>query len=257
MPAPKNKFREKIAQSEAAYGIWNDLTDADVGEILAGAGYDWIVIDAEHAPFDLQLIIGQLRAMAAYDVAPMVRPPSDDPVFIKRLLDAGVQTFLIPMVDTTEQAEALVQLMRYPPAGKRGHGAGLGRAARWGHIADYVATADQEICLIIQVETRAAYENLDALLAVDGVDGIFLGPADLSASMGYNGRMDEPEIVTMVKRAMAQVRAAGKIAGTVSFSEAGVREYQSAGANMIGIGADALLLARAVRELIRKFRPIR
>ncbi|MCB0633852.1 MAG: HpcH/HpaI aldolase/citrate lyase family protein [Saprospiraceae bacterium] len=257
MSAPKNKFLQKIKELETAYGIWNDLTDPDVGEILAGAGYDWIVIDAEHAPFDLQLIIGQLRAMAPYDVAPMVRPPGDDPVFIKQLLDAGVQTLLVPMVDTPEQAAELVQLVRYPPAGKRGHGAGLGRAARWGHTTDYVATADQQMCLIIQVETRIAYENLSALLEVDGVNGVFLGPADLSASMGYNGRMDEPTIIEMVKKAMIQVRKAGKIAGTVSFSPSGVQAYQMAGANMIGIGADALLLSRAVKDLIRTFREMR
>lgn len=254
MQVPKNVFRQKINTGKSTYGIWNNFPDPLIAELLAGAGYDWVLIDAEHGPFDLRAIIGQLQAMAPYDIGTVVRPPSGDPVFIKRLLDAGVQTLLVPMVNSPEEAADLVRAMRYPPAGSRGIGAALGRASRWNQVAGYLQKAEQELCLIVQVESKTAYEQLEDILAVEGVDGVFFGPADLSASLGYPDQMEHPEIVDMVKKGLERTREAGKIAGTIALTEAGVKRYEQCGANMIGVGADTLLFSNAVGQLIQKIR---
>lgn len=253
MLLPKNIFKEKIASQPATYGIWNNLPSPLIAELLAGAGFDWILIDAEHGPFDLSSIIAQAQAIAAYDVGVIVRPTTADPVLIKPLLDAGVQTFLAPMVNTPEQAAALVQAMRYPPHGNRGIGAALGRASRWNRVEHYLEKAHEELCLIPQVESKTAWENLDAILEVDGVHGVFFGPADLSASMGWPDQMDHPEIVSMVKEGLERTRKKGKIAGTIALTVEGAKYYEKCGANMIGVGADTLLLTKTLAELRRSF----
>ncbi|PHN07293.1 HpcH/HpaI aldolase family protein [Flavilitoribacter nigricans] len=254
MNLPPNLFLKKIAGKPTTYGIWNNFPNPLIMELLAGAGFDWVLIDAEHGPFDLSGILPQLQAIAAYDTAPVVRPPSGDPVFIKRLLDIGVRTFLVPMVNSAREAADLVRCLRYPPAGNRGIGAALGRASQWNRIGDYMASANDQMCLIVQVETAAAYEQLEEILAVEGVNGVFFGPADLSASLGYVGQMDHPEVVQLVEKGLERTRAAGKIAGTISLSIDGARHYEGARANMIGVGADSLLFAQAVRDLAAQFR---
>lgn len=255
MKLPTNPFLKKMAAQPATYGIWNNFPDPLIAELLAGSGYDWIVIDAEHGPFELADIIAQLQAMAAYDVAPLVRPPSDDPVFIKRLLDIGVQNFLVPMVNSADQAARLVKTLRYPPAGNRGIGSALGRVTQWGRIENYLLNANENLCLIVQVETGSAYEQLDEILAVTGVDGVFFGPSDLAASLGFIGQEEHPRVLQMVEKGLQRIREAGKIAGAISLSIDTARQFEKWGANMIGVGADTLLFARAARQLAGQFRP--
>lgn len=254
MQAPINLFREKITNTKGAYGIWNNIPNVYVAEILAGAGFDWILIDAEHGPFDLASIVAQLQAIAPYGIAPVVRPTTGDPILMKQLLDAGVQSFLVPMVETPEQAAELVKMMRYPPAGNRGVGAALARASRWNRADKYLWESENELCLIVQVESISAYDRLDAILEVDGVHGVFFGPADLSASMGLLGQMDHPEVVELVRQGLSRTRAVGKIAGTISLSVEGAKFYEGCQANMIGIGADTLLLNQVLGQLISQFR---
>jgi 4-hydroxy-2-oxoheptanedioate aldolase len=254
MTLPANSFLKKIKENPSTFGIWNNFPNPLIMEVLAGAGFDWVLIDAEHGPFDLSTILPQLQAIAAYDTALIVRPPSGDPVFIKRLLDMGVQTFLVPMVNSAQEAAELVRCMRYPPAGNRGIGAALGRASQWNRIDDYLVAANENMCLIVQVETKGAYEQLDEILAVEGVNGVFFGPADLSASLGYVGQMEHPQVVEIVENGLERTRAAGKIAGTISLSIEGAKHYEKCGANMIGVGADALLFAGAARHLAAQFR---
>lgn len=254
MNLPPNPFLEKINRLPATYGIWNNFPSPLIAELLAGAGFDWILIDAEHGPFELPSIMAQLQALGAHEAAPVVRPPSGDPVLIKRLADAGVQTFLVPMVNSAREAAELVAALRYPPSGNRGIGAALGRASQWNRIDDYLARANEEMCLIVQVETGKAYEHLEEILTVEGVNGVFFGPADLSASLGYAGQMDHPKVITMVEKGLQRTREAGKIAGTISLAVEGARHYEKCGANMIGVGADTLLMADAVRRLAAQFK---
>ena len=193
-----NTFKQKLLAGEAQYGLWMGLSEIFSAEICAGAGFDWLLIDGEHCPNDLRSILAQLQAIQPYNSQAVVRPPQGDHVLIKQLLETGVQTLLIPMVDTAEQAAGLVQAVRYPPHGIRGVGSVLARASRWGRIADYTLRANEQICLLVQVETKAGYENLDSILKVPGVDGIFFGAADLAASCGHLGESNHPEIVTMI-----------------------------------------------------------
>lgn len=255
MEFPANLFLQKMRTHPVTYGMWNDFPDPLIGEMLAVAGFDWILVDAEHGPFDLAAVIAQLQAMAPYGVAPIVRPPSSDPVFIKRLLDIGVQSFLVPMVNSAKEAADLVRNLRYPPAGNRGIGAALGRASRWSLVENYLTEANDQMCLIVQIETGPAYEALDDILAVEGVNGVFFGPSDLSASLGYIGQEEHPLIVDMVEKGLQRVRDAGKIAGMISLDVDRARHYVDSGANMIGVGADTILFAQAARALATQFRP--
>ncbi|MFT5133863.1 MAG: 4-hydroxy-2-oxoheptanedioate aldolase, partial [Gammaproteobacteria bacterium] len=187
MDLPVNKFKKAIAKGETQYGLWAGIPDTTSAEICAGTGFDWLLLDGEHAPFDMRAIYTYLQAIAPYDIHPIVRAVKGDKNLIKQLLDFGAQTLLIPMVDTAEQAEELVQAMRYPPEGIRGMGSSIARAARWNAIPDYLQHANDEICLLIQAESTTALENLPEILKVEGVDGVFIGPSDLSASMGHVG----------------------------------------------------------------------
>ena len=255
MEIPRNSFKRRALAGESLYGIFHGIPDAYAAEICAGAGFDWVVIDGEHAPFDFRTILHHLQAMSAYDVSPIVRIPEGNPNLIKQLLDAGVQSLVVPMVETAEQAAALVQAMRYPPAGIRGVGTALARAARWNRVKNYFGEADDEMCLIVQVESVPGLNNLEAILAVDGVDGVLIGPADLGASMGYLGKPGAPEVVGAVCKALATIREHNKIAGMLTVSSSLIKRYQEAGANMVGVGLDTLLLARATRDLALKYKP--
>ncbi len=255
MELKKNALKDSLKKHAQSYGIWNGINDSYAAEIAAGAGFDWVLIDGEHGTFNLQDIIVQAQAMSAYPVSIVVRPPSGDEVFIKRLLDGGIQSLLIPMVESKEQAEKLVQAMRYPPAGIRGVGTALARAAQWNRVNNYFQNADGEMCLIVQVESQKGYEALDEILEVEGVDGVFLGPADLAASMGYLGQPSHEEVVAKVKDALKRIRAAGKSAGTLAVTDALVKTYSEAGANFIGLAVDNLLLAKATRALVEKYKP--
>lgn len=176
MDLPVNHFKHAIAQGTAQYGLWAAFADAYVTEALAGAGFDWLLVDNEHAPNDLRSTLAQLQAVAPYHSHPVVRPVRSDAALIKQLLDIGVQTLLLPMIDTPEQAAEAVAATRYPPQGIRGVGAGLARASRWNRVPNYLGRAAEELCVLVQAETVVAMDNLAAIAAVEGVDGVFLAP---------------------------------------------------------------------------------
>lgn len=250
-----NRFKRALAAGEPQIGLWIALADPYAAEICAGAGFDWMLLDGEHSPADVRTILSQLQAAAAYPAHAVVRPPIGDAVIIKRLLDLGAQTLLVPMVDTAEQAAAMVAATRYPPRGVRGVGAGLARASRWGLIDDYVRNADEEICLLLQVETVTGIRHLDEIAATDGVDGVFIGAVDLSASMGYRGQAGHPAVRKAVSDAIARIRDAGKAAGVLNADIAGARAALAEGATFVAVGADTMLLAEATRRLAAEFKP--
>ena len=249
MELPINRLKQALAAGRPQYGLWLGLPDTTCAEICAVAGFDWLVIDAEHGPFDLSAVLGHLRTIAAYDVPAIVRPVSDDRNLLKQLLDTGVQSLVVPMIESPEQAAQLVRSVRYPPAGVRGLGTALARAARWNRIPEYLHKANDQICLIVQVETIRAVQALPGILEVDGVDGVFIGPSDLSASMGHIGNARHPDVVKVIREILQKTRAAGKAAGILVLDPAQAREYRDCGANMIGIGTDTLLLANSAQQL--------
>jgi 4-hydroxy-2-oxoheptanedioate aldolase len=251
---PVNKFKQAISKGNTQYGLWAGIPDTTSAEICAGSGFDWLLLDGEHAPFDMRAIYNYLQAVAAYDVHPIVRIVEGDKNLIKQLLDYGAQTLLIPMVDTAEQAGALVEAMRYPPQGIRGMGSSIARAARWNSITDYVSTANSEVCLLVQAETTTALENLPEILNVEGVDGVFIGPSDLSASMGHVGNPGHPEVVATIKSAIKAIVKAGKAAGILALDPAQAQQYIKAGACFIGVGVDTMLLGNAAKQLALSFR---
>lgn len=254
MELPKNRFKQGLASGQPQYGLWLGLPDNSAAEIAAVAGFDWLLIDGEHAPFDLRTIMSHLQAMAPYEVAPIVRCVEGNTALIKQLLDIGVQTLLVPMVETAEQAEQLVRAVRYPPAGIRGLGTSLARAARWNQVPGYLKKANDEICLIVQVETANAMENLDAILQVEGVDGVFIGPSDLSASMGYIGDAGNPVVVETINTGLNKIRAAGKYAGLLCLDPSLAQNYVEQGANFVGVGVDTMILANETRKLAQRFK---
>lgn len=254
MRTPPNDFKRRLLAGEAMTGVWLGLASHYAAELSATAGFDWLLLDAEHVPNDLAGLVGQLQAIAPYASHPVVRPPQGETTLLKQYLDIGVQNFLIPMVESAEQAAEIVAATRYPPQGVRGVGNVLARASRWGQMTDYLDRADDTVCLILQLESPTALENLEAIAAVEGVDGLFIGPADLSAAMGHRGRPRHPEVVTAIERAIARIRAAGKAAGIVTFDEGEARGYLAAGCTFVGLGADVTLLAEALHGLADRFR---
>jgi len=251
MDVMTNTFKRALRAGEKQVGLWLALTSAYTAELCAGAGFDWFLIDGEHAPNNVQTILHQLQTLAAYPVRPVVRPPSGDPDLIKLLLDIGVQSFLIPMVESAEQARTLVRATRYPPRGVRGVGHVLGRASRWGRVGEYLARSDDEICLLVQIESRVGMDNLEAIAAVEGVDGLFVGPADLSAAIGHTGDMAHPEARDAIESALARIIATGKPAGTITSGAANAKRLLARGCGFVAAGVDALLLAGAVDRLAR------
>ncbi|EXJ12581.1 MULTISPECIES: 4-hydroxy-2-oxoheptanedioate aldolase [Nitrincola] len=254
MELPKNRFKQGLNSGQPQYGLWLGLPDNSAAEIAAVAGFDWLLIDGEHAPFDLRTIMSHLQALAPYDVAPIVRCVEGNTALIKQLLDIGVQTLLVPMVDSAEQAEQLVKAVRYPPEGIRGLGTSLARAARWNQIPGYLQKANREICLIVQVETATAMDNLDAILAVEGIDAVFIGPSDLSASMGYVGDAGNPAVVASINQGLNKIRDAGKYAGLLCLDPSLAQNYIKQGANFVGVGVDTLILANETRKLAQRFK---
>ncbi|MFT7459537.1 MAG: 4-hydroxy-2-oxoheptanedioate aldolase [Planctomycetota bacterium] len=254
MDLPVNKFKKAIAKGETQYGLWAGIPDTTSAEICAGTGFDWLLLDGEHAPFDMRAIYTYLQAIAPYDIHPIVRAVKGDKNLIKQLLDFGAQTLLIPMVDTAEQAEELVQAMRYPPEGIRGMGSSIARAARWNAIPDYLQHANDEICLLIQAESTTALENLPEILKVEGVDGVFIGPSDLSASMGHVGNAGHAEVVSTIEQSIESIVKAGKAAGILAIDPTQARHYISKGASFVGVGVDTLLLRNSAVQLAASFK---
>ena len=249
-----NPFIQLLSRSQAtAHGLWSGLPSTIAIEIAAKSGFDWMVLDAEHAPFELSEILQCLQTIAATDTVPIVRLPEGRTADIKRYLDLGAQTLLIPMVDTAQQARDLVQAMHYPPRGIRGVGAALARASNWNRDTQYLQRASDTVCLVVQVETVVALENLSEIVAVEGVDAVFIGPVDLSASMGYIGQPDHPQVVAQVQSAIATIRAANKFVGVLSSQPELAKLYAELGADFIGVGIDTILLARSCQQLAEQY----
>jgi 4-hydroxy-2-oxoheptanedioate aldolase len=249
-------FAERIAASDRPLaGMWVCSGSPLIAEIAAGSGLDWLLIDGEHSPNTLESILAQLQAIAAYPATPLVRPPYGDVVTIKQYLDLGVQNLLVPMVDSAEHAAEMVRAVRYPPAGVRGVGSALARASRWNRVPDYLADAAGTVSLTVQVESAASVEHVDEILAVDGVDAIFVGPSDLAASMGVLGQQDHPDVAEAVEHCIRAAVAAGKPAGVNAFVPAMADRYVSAGASFVLVGADVAMLARASEALADRFIP--
>jgi 4-hydroxy-2-oxoheptanedioate aldolase len=249
-----NPFKWALSEPHARIGLWLGLADAYSAELCATAGFDWLLIDGEHAPNDLRTTLGVLQAVAAYPSHPVVRIPHGDAVLIKQVLELGATTLLVPMVESAAQARELVRAMRYPPAGVRGVGSGLARSSRWGGNSNYLAEANDGVCLLVQVETIDAVAHLDEIVTVDGVDGVFIGPADLAASIGKLGQPGHADVRAVVEDAIVRIRRAGKGAGVLATDEALARRYIELGANFVAVGVDATLLAGAARSLARRFK---
>ena len=249
---PINTFKRALQSKQAQIGLWVSLANPYSTEICAGAGFDWLVIDGEHAPNDLRSILAQLQVIAAYPSQPAARVPVGDTALIKQYLDLGVQTLVVPMVDTPEQARALVQACRYPPEGVRGL-AGA-RASRWGRHPNYAREANAQVCLLVQAETRLALANLDAILAIDGIDGVFIGPADLSASMGHVGSPGHAEVRAEIDSAIVRISRSGKAAGILTSDVAMARHYLALGATAVAVGLDTQILVRGTNALVSEFK---
>ena len=254
MDLPVNPFKHALAAGRPQIGLWATLSSHVTVELVAGAGFDWILIDMEHSPNDLESLVPQLQAAEPYPTHAVVRVPWNDTVAIKRVLDVGAQSVLVPMVNTAEEARAAVAAMRYPPRGVRGVG-GTTRATRWGRIRGYARHAERELCVLVQVETPQALDNIEAIAAVDGVDGIFVGPGDLHATFGHVGERHHPDVWPRIEDAVRRIRAAGRAPGFLTGDEADSRRILELGGLFVAVGNDASLLATAADALAARFRP--
>lgn len=248
-----NKFKARLESGDEILGIWFGLANNIAAEICAQSGFDWMLIDAEHSPLSDKDILSCLQAVAPYDIDPIVRPVSGDKNILKRLCDIGVQTFLVPMIDDALQARLVVEAVQYPPSGTRGLGTSMARAARWNMTPDYFSRANAEMCVILQIETKAGLENLKNIAKVDGVDAVFIGPSDLGAALGYPGQPSHPEVIKAVSGAIKDVRACGKPAGVLAVTSELVGIYKKAGASFVGVGSDCGVLANGVQRLYESF----
>ncbi len=251
-----NRFKHALAAGQAQIGLWSAFPSPYVTELLGGSGYDWIMLDTEHSPNDVPQVMAQLQALdAAQQQRPtsaVVRPAWNDSVLIKRYLDIGAQTLLVPFVQNAQEAQAAVDAMRYAPAGIRGMG-GSTRASNFGRDSSYIAQAQQELCLLVQVETQEALAEIEAIAAIEGVDGIFIGPADLSASMCYPGQPRHPAVDAAINDAIRRIRAAGKAPGILMVDETRARECLALGAQFVAVAMDLILLRTAADGVAAKF----
>ncbi|HSI41889.1 MAG TPA: HpcH/HpaI aldolase/citrate lyase family protein [Xanthobacteraceae bacterium] len=252
MDLPVNTFKRAIEARRQQIGFWNSMASPTATEILAGSGFDWLLIDAEHAPNDVPGVLGQLHATLANATHPIVRVPENDPIVLKRYLDIGVQTFLIPMVETVEQAAAAVAATRFPPDGIRGF-AGASRASLFGRVPDYHRRAQQELCILVQIETQQGLDNIEAIAALPGIDGLFVGPGDLSSDLGYLGDQGNPYIVELIEATIGRIVATGKPAGILTGDETLARRYMAAGCIFTAVGIDTGTLARTTEAIARKY----
>jgi 4-hydroxy-2-oxoheptanedioate aldolase len=253
MPAPINPFKAAIRQKQFQLGLWVALASPYAAEVISGSGYDWLLIDGEHGPNDIPLLSAQVQAVQRSASHPIVRLPCGEAWMIKQILDAGAQTLLIPMVESVEQAKALVRAVRYPPHGIRGVGAALGRASEFSRIEDYLQTANDQICLLLQIESRAGLEALDEIAALEGVDGLFIGPSDLAADMGYLGQPGHPAMLEAITDAFQRIGKAGKARGIMTLDLGQAHHYRSLGADFMAIGTDVTLLVSATEKVKSDF----
>jgi 4-hydroxy-2-oxoheptanedioate aldolase len=253
MPAPKNAFKAALRKGNPQIGLWLGLASPYTAEIAAGSGFDWLLIDGEHAPNDVPLVLAQLQGIAAGGGCAVVRAVAGETWMIKQLLDIGAQTVLVPMVETPQQALQLAQAVRYPPRGVRGVGAALARASRFNRAPDYLRTSDEEICLLVQLETQAGLEQIESIAAIDGIDGLFIGPSDLAADMGHLGNPGEPAVQAAIEDALKRIFATGKPAGILTSDHGLARRYLEMGATFVAVGTDVNVLSGALDALAGKF----
>ena len=253
MELSRNRFKQAIAAGQVQIGLWSSLCNSIAAEIVADSGFDWILFDSEHSPNEIPGLMAQLQASARGTASAIVRPAWNDAVLIKRVLDIGAQSILVPYVQDAEEARRAVAAIRYPPAGIRGVAA-ASRASRYGRVTDYLKKADSEICLLVQVETRAALDRLEAIAAVDGVDGVFIGPSDLSASFGHIGHPQHAEVQKALEDGVRRLKAIGKPAGILTLSEEEARRYIGWGYTFVAVGSDIGLLARGADALAKRFK---
>lgn len=247
-------FRAALAASDRPLaGMWLCTGNPVVAEVAAGSGLDWLLIDMEHSATSIEQVLVQLQVVAAYPITPVVRVPANDVVTIKRVLDVGAQNLIVPMVSSADEAQAAVAATRYPPQGVRGVGSALARSARWNRIDGYLAEAAEHVSLTVQIETTAGVAAAAEIAAVEGVDAVFVGPSDLSASMGLLGQQSHPDVVAAVHAVFAAARDAGTPVGVNAFDPAVAEAYLDAGADFVAVGADVALLARASEALAARF----
>ena len=257
MPAPENRFKRALTDGRAQIGLWLGLANAYTAELCAGAGFDWLLIDGEHAPNSVPTMLAQIQAIERESSSQVVvRVPIGETWLIKQVLDLGAQTVLVPMVETKEQAEAMVRAVRYPPHGIRGVGAALARASNFNRIPDYLQTANDEVCLLLQIESLAGLKALDDIAGTEGVDGVFVGPADLAADMGFLGKPGAPEVQAEVEKALLRIKSLGKAAGILTGDLSLAKRYLELGATFVAIGNDVTLLANATSQLLRDFEKV-
>lgn len=249
---PINRLKSALRDGQRQIGLWSSLASHVSAEVIAGAGFDWVLIDTEHSPNELPLVLAQLQAMSEGTASAVVRPAWNDAVIFKRLLDIGVQSFVVPFVQSAEEAQRAVAATRYPPAGIRGIATTM-RANRFGRVRNYATRANDEICVIVQIETAAAVANIEGIAAVDGVDGLFIGPSDLAAALGHPGDNAHPDVRAAIDDAVARIRATGKCAGILAPVEADARHWLERGCLFVGVGSDVGLLARHSEALAAKF----
>ncbi len=248
-----NRFKERLQKGKQQIGFWSSLCSNLVADVLSDAGFDWVCIDMEHSPNEIGTVLGQFQALAQNDCPALVRPPWRDPVIVKRLLDIGAQTLVFPMVETAEDARDAVASTRYPPDGIRGVSL-MQRGNRFGRNPDYVHEAGDAICRLMQIESKKGIANIEEIAGVDGVDGFFFGPADLSAEMGIIGQMTHPDVLAVLDEAFAKCQAMNKPAGTLWPSEDLIRQSLEQGYAYVGVGADLAILSRETTALAEKFK---
>jgi 4-hydroxy-2-oxoheptanedioate aldolase len=253
MQAPTNKLKARFRQDTPSFGCWLNLCAPAAAEIAAHAGFDWLLIDGEHGPYDVGVISDQLRVIQGLPTEAIVRIPSDETWIIKQVLDIGAQSIMVPMVNTAEQAKNIVKACMYPPKGIRGMGASVARAGQYGNLTDYITTANDEICIIAQVETQQALDNLDDMLAIPEIDGFFIGPADLSADLGFVDQAEHPEVLRIISETLAKIQAAGKTAGVMSLNDKITPTHIRSGARMLATASDALALNAALKTKAKAF----
>jgi 4-hydroxy-2-oxoheptanedioate aldolase len=253
MDLPRNRFKQAIAAGQLQIGLWSSLASNIAAEIVSDSGFDWILFDTEHSPNEIPGLLSQLQAAARGTATAIVRPAWNDAVLIKRVLDIGAQSILVPYVQDAEEARRAVASVRYPPAGVRGVAA-ASRASRYGRVTDYLKKADSEICLLVQVETRAALDRLEAIAQVEGVDGVFIGPSDLSASFGHIGNPQHAEVQKALEDSVKRLKAVGKPAGILTLSEEEARRYIGWGYTFVAVGSDVGVLTRGADALAKRFK---
>lgn len=255
MQLPPNTFKSSLLKHQHQTGLFMGMNSPVSAEILATCGFDFLLIDAEHGLYDLPTLQAQLQAVAAYPVHCLVRPVSHDPALIRQLLGIGVQSLLVPMVNTAAQAHALVDAMHYPPRGSRGVGTGLERGARWNAADNYFDQVAERLCLVVQIESLEGLSNLDAICAVPGVDGVFIGPNDLAAAMGYLGQVRHPTVIDTIHSTLKRIRASGKAAGIFCAQPEHAGDWHNSGASFLALGADTALLRNAALQLRQRVIP--